>query len=578
MSILERIEKRMAATDGLADSWYQPGGFFYGGTGVKTKSGARISEMNAMQLAVVWCCIKILAEDSASLPLQLFRRRKTSGKDRATDDSRYYMLHDQPNPEMTSMTFRETFASHLVSWGNGYAEIVRGRGNVGRSEVKALYPITPNRVTVKRNKGEVKNIPLKKIYYHISMTGTDLQDVDLPRESVLHVPGLSFNGLVGYSPIAAAREAMGLGKTLEEYGATYFENGIHPSLIISSKFPVKDTKTRREAYEEAHAGLGNAHRVLFIEEAEKVERLGIPNDEAQFLEARRFQNIDIGTRIYRLPPHMYGEYDKASTYGSAEQFDIDYVRHTLRSWLVRLEQSYSMALLTPEEREVYFFEHNLDGLLRGDSASRAAFYGQLFPVGGITPNQICELENWNPIGPEGDKRFVPLNMIPLEDAGKQQEPASTGQNNRSIYRSRLENAYTRLFVDAIGRVTRKEAQRVNWIRKNSGNGAIGDFYREFPDYIKKQSFPVFLSFAEALTGMETELNGLKYDDFKAEIQRFVDVFSSNFASDYVETSQNLEPQNGEWTEREAAPIAELQAKQLADAFIGHLQALTGMKT
>jgi len=580
MGILASLEKRMAAaTGGLADSWYQPGGFFYGGSGIKTKSGTPVSEMNAMRLAVVWCCIKILSEDSASLPLHLYRRLKGGGKERATDHPLYSLLHDSPNPEMTAFTFREAYKAHLLSWGNAYAEKEFGRGSVGRSRAVAFWPITPNRVTVKRNKGEIQKIPIRQVYYHVSMAGTGLPDVDLPRESVLHTPGLSFNGLTGYSPIGAAREAIGLGKTLEEFGASYFQNGIRPSFVVSVKGPLKDPKARREAIETVYGGLGNAHRVLLLEEAEKVEKLGIPNDEAQFLESRKFQNVDIGSRIYRLPPQMYGEYDKSSTYASAEQFSLDYVVKTLRPWLVRLEQAFNMQLLTEQERGEYFFEHLIDGLMRGDASARSEYYTKMFAIGGITVNEINELENRNPIGPDGDKRFVPLNMIPLEDAGKEQEPAPVAQNNRSIYRSRLESAYIRLFTDSIGRVTRKEAQRVNWIRKNqSSNGALAEFYRDFPEYIKKQASPVFLSFAEALTGMETELNGLKYDDFKAETERFVSVFCSNFAADYVETSQNLEPQSGEWTEREAAPIAEAQTKKLADAFIGHLQTLTGVKS
>jgi len=411
MSIIGSMERRMAAgTAGLADSWYYPGGFFYGGTGgFKTKSGASISEMNAMQLSIVWCCIKILAEDSASLPLHLYKRRKSGGKDRAWDDPRYIMLHDRPNPEMTAMSFRESFMSHLLAWGNAYAEIERTRGAL--KIPVALWPITPNRVKVKRD-------DRKRLIYEISMAGTGLQDVTLQRGNILHTPGLSYNGLVGYSPVAAAREAMGLGKTLEEYGCAFFQNGIHPSFIISSKVPIKDTKMRREALEEVHAGLGNAHRVMFIEEAEKVERLGIPNDEAQFLDSRKFTNIDIGTRIYRLPPQMYGEYDKASTYASAEQFAIDYVTKSLRAWLVRLEQSYNMSLLDPSEYGEYFFEHNIEGLLRGDIQSRYQAYMMGKRNGWLNADEIRELENLNPI-PDGmgQEYIVEKNMIGLGDLG-----------------------------------------------------------------------------------------------------------------------------------------------------------------
>jgi HK97 family phage portal protein len=410
MGSIASMEKRMAAgTGALDDKWYAPGGFFYGGIGTKTKSGASISEYNAMQLSVVWACIKILSEDTASLPLHLYRRRKGGGKDKAWADDRYFLLHDQPNSEMSAMSFRETYASHLFSWGNGYAEKETTGGRINK--LVALWPITPNRVTVYRN-------DKKKIVYDVSMTGSTLKDVTLPKEKVLHTPGLSFNGLIGYSPIAAAREAMGLGKTLEEFGSTYFENGIRPSFILSSNTTFKDPKARREALEAVYGGLGKAHRVMLLEEAEKIERIGIPNDEAQFLETRKFQNVDIGSRIYRLPPQMYGEFDKASTYASAEQFSIDYVTRTLRPWLVRLEQSYNMALLDESERGVYFFEHNIEGLLRGDILSRYQAYVAGKRNGFLNADEIRDQENLNPI-PDGlgKEYIVEKNMIGLGDLG-----------------------------------------------------------------------------------------------------------------------------------------------------------------
>lgn len=578
MGFLQALERRMAtgATGALADSWYQPGGFFYGGPGIKTKSGSSISEFNAMQLAVVWCCIKILSEDSASLPLHLYRRLPGGGKEKAVNHPLYPLLHDSPNREMTAFTFRETGKSHLLTWGNWYAEKEFGRGSLGRDRVVALWPIAPHRVTPKRNRGETTKVPRNEIYYHVSMAGTDLPDVDLPRRNILHIPGLSYNGLVGYSPIAACREAVGLGKTLEEFGASYFESGIHPSLVLSHTGQFKDPKAVRQAYEETYTGLGKQHRIFLIEEASKVEKIGIPNDEAQFLETRKFQNVDIGTRIYRLPPQMYGEYDKASTYASAEQFSLDYVVKTLRPWLVRDEQAMNMSLIPEAERGEYFFEHLIDGLMRGDAAARADFYSKLFPVAGITPNQICEIENWNPIGPEGDRRFVPLNMVPLDEAGKIQEEKTPAQNNRAVYRSRLESAYLRLFVDAIGRVTRQESQRISWLRKNEGD--VDAFYRDFPDYIRKQALPVFLSLGEALSGMESELSGLKYDSLRPEIERFSALFCEKFSTHYIDESRlRASGERPDTPERDAGEIARVQIGAFSGEFLAHLRAVSGAK-
>ena len=582
MGILDKLEQRMAFghTGAIADSWYSPGGFFYGGSGPQTKSGTAISEFNAMQLAIVWCCIKILSEDSASLPLHLYRRLPGGGKIKAVDHPLYRLLHDSPNPEMTAFTFREALKAHVLAWGNGYAEKVYGKGTVGRNIIEQLWPITPNRVTVKRNKGEKKDIPPREIYYHVSMGGTGLPDVDLTRRQVLHIPGLSYNGLVGYSVIAAHREAIGFGKSLEEYGESYFGNGIHPAMVISMQGSLKDKGAFREAMNETYAGLGKAHRIMLLEETQKVEKLGIPNDEAQFLETRKYTNIDIGSRIYRLPPQMYGEYDKASTYASAEQFSLDYVVKTLRPWLVRLEQSFNMSLLSPDEKREYFYEHLIDGLMRGDAAARAEYYTKMFAVGGLTVNEINELENRNPIGPDGDKRFVPLNMVPLEDAGKDLEtPAPKEEKSRFIYRKRLENAYRHIFADVAERVIRREVKAIRRLaEKHANNGiaaAFEEFYREEPEYIQRQIIPACLSYSEAFLGMEEELKGLKLTDFRANIDVFVRDFVSKYASELaernlgeVQNSPDINKTLADWEEDRAYSLAEEQINTLSEAIKG----------
>jgi HK97 family phage portal protein len=581
MGILDKLEQRMAFghTGAIADSWYSPGGFFYGGSGPQTKSGTAISEFNAMQLAVVWCCVKILSEDSASLPLHLYRRLPQGGKEKAIDHPLYGLLHDSPNPEMTAFTFREALKSHVLVWGNGFAEKVYGRGRIGRSVIEQLWPITPNRVTVKRNKGEKADIPIREIYYHVSMGGTGLPDVDLSRRQVLHIPGLSFNGLVGYSVIAAHREAIGMGKSLEEYGELYFGNGIHPSFVISMEGTLKDPAAFREATNEVYGGLGKSHRVMLLQEAMKIEKLGVPNDEAQFLETRKYTNIDIGSRIFRLPPQMYGEYDKASTYASAEQFSLDYVVKTLRPWLVRFEQSFNMSLLSPDERQEHFYEHLIDGLMRGDAEARSEYYTKMFAIGGITVNEINELENRNPIGPDGDKRFVPLNMIPLEDAGKDIEGSTSKEKNSFVYRKRLENAYRHIFADAAERVIRKEVKAIRRLaEKHANNGiaaAFAEFYREMPEYIQKQIIPACLSYSEAFLGMEEELNGRELTDFRAKLDVFVRDFVQKYASELaernlgeVQNSTDINKTLAGWEEYRAFSLAEEQLDELSEAIKG----------
>jgi len=414
MGILSAIEKRNSATSALSDSWYLPGGFFYGGSaaGASTKAGVQVSEFSAMQLAIVWACIKMLSEDSASLPLHLYRRRKGGGKDKAWADDRYNLLHSQPNPEMTAMSFRESYTSHLLSWGNGYAEIERTGGRINKPV--AIWPITPNRVTVKRNER-------KELKWHVTLDAGQ-PPVILSRPQMLHTPGLSFNGLIGYSPIAHMREAVGLGFALEEFSNLYFGNGTHPGVVVTHPNKLDDISYNRlnSSLSEAHSGLGKTHRLLLLEEAMKIEKIGIPNNEAQFLESKKYTNVEIGTRIFRFPPQMYGEFEKAAAYASTEQLSLDYVTKTLRAWLVRLEQSYNMALLDPSERGVYFFEHNIEGLLRGDIKTRYEAHQIARRNGIINADEWREIENMNPIsGGIGKTYVVEANMIKVEDLGKE---------------------------------------------------------------------------------------------------------------------------------------------------------------
>jgi HK97 family phage portal protein len=437
-------------------------------------------------------------------------------------------------------------------------------------------------VTVKRDEK-------KKLIYKVKMTGISLNDVILQKRNVLHTPGLSFNGLIGYSPIAAAREAMGLGKTLEEFGATYFENGIRPSFVVSVKGTMKDPKARREALEEVYSGLSKAHRIMLLEEAEKVEKLGIPNDEAQFLESRKFQNVDIGSRIYRLSPQQYGEYDKASTYASAEQFAIDYVTKTLRCWLVRLEQSYNMNLLDPSEYGEYYFEHNIEGLLRGDIKSRYEAYQIGRNNGWLNPDEIRELENLNPMeGGQGQIYLVPLNMIPATELNQNfKKDDQNSIDNHATYRARLESAYHRIFIDAAERIIRKETKRLRWgfEKHNNGNFAAfaDEFYKELPEFIKRQVLPAFLSFSEAIIGMETELNGLKLNGQRPEFERFIskqaEIFAENYAKnshlDLLEAVKNgsFEDIINEWELESAQKIASSQILFLGNSVIEHLKAV-----
>jgi HK97 family phage portal protein len=380
----------------LAGSDYS---FFFGGTA----SGKAVNERTAMQTTAVYACVRILAEAIAGLPLHVYRYKPDGGKERAIVHPIYYLLHTEPNPEMTSFVFRETLMSHLLIWGNAYAQIIRD----GTGRVLALYPLLPNRMTVDRTANG-------QLFYEYR---TDTGSAILRPLDVLHVPGLGFDGLIGYSPIAMAKNAIGMAIACEEYGASFFANGASPGGVLEHPGVVKDPKRVRESWNAVYQGSANAHRIAVLEEGMKFQSIGIPPEQAQFLETRKFQINEIA-RIFRIPPHMIGDLEKSS-FSNIEQQSLEFVKYTLDPWVARWEQAIQKAMFLPSEKRVYFAKFNVDGLLRGDYQSRMTGYATGRQNGWLSANDIRELEDMNRIPEEegGDLYLINGNMTKLRDAG-----------------------------------------------------------------------------------------------------------------------------------------------------------------
>src|SRR5574344_575987 len=381
--------------------------FFMGGT----TSGKRVNERSSMQMTAVYSCVRILAEAIAGLPLHLYRYKSDGGKEKAIDLPLYRLLHDEPNPEMSSFVFRETLMTHLLLWGNAYAQIIRN----GKGEIIELYPLMPDRMTVNRDeKG--------KLYYEY-LTSTD--DVPINKETtvrlsetdVLHIPGLGFDGLVGYSPIAMAKNAIGLAIAAEEYGSKFYANGAAPSGVLEHPGTLKDPTKVRESWTETFGGSQTCHKVAVLEEGMKYTPISISPNEAQFLETRKFQINEIA-RIFRVPPHMVGDLEKSS-FSNIEQQSMEFVKYTLDPWVVRWEQTINRMLFSSEEKKTSFVKFNVDGLLRGDYQSRMNGYATARQNGWMSSNDIRELENLDKIPAElgGDLYLINGSMTKLADAG-----------------------------------------------------------------------------------------------------------------------------------------------------------------
>ena len=381
--------------------------FYMGGS----TSGKQVTERSAMQMTAVYSCVRILSEAVAGLPLHLYRYKEGGGKEKAIDLPLYRLLHDEPNPEMSSFVFRETLMTHLLLWGNAYAQIIRN----GKGEVIALYPLMPNKMRVDRD----ENGSLYYEYVHTSDEADTMKNttVRLTPYNVLHIPGLGFDGLVGYSPIAMAKNAIGMAIACEEYGAKFFANGAAPSGVLEHPGVIKDPQKVREAWQSQFGGSQNANKIAVLEEGMKYTPISISPEQAQFLETRKFQINEIA-RIFRVPPHMVGDLEKSS-FSNIEQQSLEFVKYTLDPWVMRWEQSLSRALFTEEEKKTLFFKFNVEGLLRGDYQSRMNGYATARQNGWMSANDIRELENMDKIPAEqgGDLYLINGSMLPMQNAG-----------------------------------------------------------------------------------------------------------------------------------------------------------------
>ena len=406
MSVFGKLFKaRDKPQDALNGSGYS---FMFG----RSAAGQSVNERSAMQMSAVYACVRILAESIASLPLHFYQYNDAGGKEKAVNHPLYWLLHDEPNPEMSSFSFRETLMTHLLLWGNAYAQIIRN----GRGEVIALYPLMPDRMTVDRD-------ARGRIYYEYARSESDANtlgkksSVILSPEDVFHIPGLGFDGLVGYSPIAMAKQAIGMGLACDEYGASFYQNGAQPGGVLEHPNVVKDPKRVRESWNAIYQGSKNAHRIAVLEEGMTYKPITISPEQAQFLETRKFQ-IDEIARIFRVPPHMIGDLEKSS-FSNIEQQSLEFVKYTLAPWISRWEQAIQRSLLLMSERTRYFARFNVEGLLRGDYQSRMNGYAVARQNGWMSANDIRELESLDMIPDEqgGNLYLINGNMTKLEDAG-----------------------------------------------------------------------------------------------------------------------------------------------------------------
>lgn len=350
------------------------------------------TEEGALRIAAVYSCVRVIAESLASIPLLTYRRRADGGKERAENEPLYHLLRTSPNSEQTSFEWREQMLTHLLLRGNAYARIVRAGGTIAE-----LVPLLPDDVDVKVNDG---GAIIGYQYRH--------REVLAPSD-VLHVRGLSTDGVMGRSVLRDAADTFHAAKSAQEYGRRVFENDATPGMVLKHPQTLDEEAARRlrESWEAMFAGPRNAGRVAVLEEGMSVDKIQMSAEDLQFLDTRKLQRVEIAA-LFRVPAHMVGDLSQ-STYSNIEQQHIEFVTLCLRPWCVRIEQALMKKLMTPSQRRDLFVEFLLDGLVRGDLQSRYNAYMVGRQAGFLSVNDIRAFENMNPIH-GGDRYLEPLNM------------------------------------------------------------------------------------------------------------------------------------------------------------------------
>lgn len=434
------------------------------GGGWETDAGVDVTPDSAMMVMAYLACVRIISDTIATLPLITYERL-ARGKRRATDHYLYPVLHDEANSEMSAFTFRRLLLTHQCTRGNGIAEIEFDRG--GR--VRALWPLNPDKVHLWRDPDS------KELFYVYRLPqSVGGHEAKISAERIFHVKWLSNNGLWALSPVQLARNAVALAMATEKNGSLLFGNGSEPGVMLKTPKALSDKAYNRiqSDWEEMHKGLEKRHRIAILEEGLEVEKLSVDPDDAQFLQTRVHQVSEFG-RLFGISDDMLNQQGASATYASVEQFGLRFTTFTIRPWTVGFEQEAHRVLLAKSEKPKYFCEHLVDGLMRGDTVARMNSQAQGFMVGKYSVNDMLEMDNQNPIpGKLGDTHFVPLNMVPLDQAGSQQD-AGAANNSRAVLNP--------LYEDVFRRIHRRMVQDIESAQKRAKDDAqkLSDWLRDF---------------------------------------------------------------------------------------------------
>jgi HK97 family phage portal protein len=522
--------------------------YFNGG---RTSAGIRVSEHTALQIPAVYACVRIISESVAALPLRIFEK-VGKGREEATELPLYEILRYSPNPHMTAFSFIETLQGHLCLWGNAYGEIQRDKAN----RVVAIWPRHPYKTKPYRTAdGELWYVTTDGM---VSGGQRFIHYMDM-----LHLTGLSQDGLVGMSPIQQARQAMGLALAAEKYGAQFFGNGSRPGGILTHPKTLKDeaAKKLKESWQQAQGG-DNAHSVAVLEEGIQWTAIGMSAKDSQFLETRKFQKAEIAS-IFRVPPHMLADLER-STHSNIEQQSLEFVIYTLMPWLVRWEQEIKRKLLPAGKphgtatmgrnaAKIYFPEFAINALIKGDFKTRYDGYAIARQWGWMSANDVREQESMNPIeGGAGDIYLVPMNMVDADMVAN--PPAGSGLPGAPQLPEKAGDTPNDGTDDTDNIIANDSATGANDRNAQLLNRFVAGFYRIFRSafsvsltFDRTNKLAMYRCFAPVLTSLAEMFARQACDDLRVDplTVEQTNGFVTNYLERMASRSENWTEENGD---------------------------------
>lgn len=509
-----------------------------------TTAGQKITCENSLQITTVYKCVNKISKTLASLPYNVYQYLPGGGKEKAPDHHLQPVIHTRANRLMTAMEFKRAMKGSYLLWGNAYAQIIRNK----LGQVIELWPFMPDRMKVERIKG--------KMIYEYTMS--DGSRKIFQEQDVWHLKDFSVDGLLGLSKITQAREGLGLTKATEKFGSRFFGNTAKATGLL--RHPGKLTPDARDNLRKSVREQISGENVLgmyVIEEGMEWQQISIPPNDAQFLETRNFQAVDI-CGIFDISPTKIGLLDRA-TYSNIEHLSIEFATDTILPHAIYWEQKADYELLPESDRDKYFTKHVLEGLLRGDTTARGEFYNKMFMIGAYSQNDIRELEDKNPFD-GGDEHYVPLNMIKVGDERPAFQPQPKKDEDKSFRnilpitdiqvrsiqgRKRLAEVNKRLFEDAVSRIVGMENIAISRaVKKYITHGMTNDFmewltdyYEKMPESIEKNMLSVFMAYADAVQ-IEANQEIGNEPGMTPEYERFVSDYQNVYAFDYINSSKN----------------------------------------